>query len=179
MKNRLLHLIAALWLAGLLIGPAAANTAGWVADFSVSAVRWLTVEDWTRAGHPQSAFARQDDGLWYAVNEGYELDYAVHASQAAAVDTLIADVIALPVVRGPLADNPSHVETWSMAADWLPPDFCAGLMTDSHEYRNLCVFPAHDGTLWAMVYDSEFHFNWYQIADDATVRADIAALPGA
>lgn len=167
----------AIW--AVVIGSAAANNAGAIADFPASDVRWLTAEDWTQPGHPQSDFARQRDGNWYAVNFGYELDYQIHASQAAAIDTPIADLIALPVLDGPLAYNPPQVETWSVAADYTPPDGCFSMITESREYRSFCIFRAKDQTLWVWVYDSAFHANWYRIADDSQVMADLNALPGA
>jgi hypothetical protein len=171
--------LIALLLLAITTGVAGANNAGMIADFQMSDVRWLTIENWTWPGHPQSDFARQADGNWYAVNDGVEIDYQIHPSQAAAIDTLITDIIAIPVIDGPLAYNPPQVETWSVSPNWTPPDFCAGMITDGHEYRNLCVFRAKDGTLWAMVYDSGFHMNWYQVASDDVVMSDLNALPGA
>lgn len=188
MKNKLMGwlILFTIIVFGWTIGSAStsaeysgANAPGRVASFSVAETRWLVVEDWTQPGHPQATFARQRDGNWYSVNWGYELDYQIHFSQAAAIDALVQSILELPVIQGPLADVPG-LQIQSTQPGLTPPDFAAELKSSTGEYHWMFVYPI-DGRWWMANYDSLGHFNYYEVGDDAGVMAamgNVTALSG-
>ena len=175
--NRLicLMLVTILSLSGIGVGIARSVDLPFN-GFDISSVRWLSIEDWRQPGHPMAAWAKQRDGVWYSVTDGYELDFPVHDAEVADINGFLAAVIGLPVIGPRLAYTPSQVATWSVDPAFTPPDVCATLITSQRQFRNFCIFPARDGTYWAMIADSSNHFNFWQLANDTDLLAKLDAF---
>lgn len=173
-----LLLLLDIWITG--IAGVGANATNDVAPFEPADVTWFSFEDWQRPTHPTAVYAWQADqnpdgtyslvsGHWHSVNFGYELAIGIHADEVAAIQGVLAAIVDLPGAIGPQAIEPTSVHTWSMNPQWTKPDFCAAMNTRDYQYRSICVFRGTDGVLWAQVFDSIAHYNWYELADDSGV----------